>query len=114
MLLINYTGNSDLIILDKKGQTNDITGKVVRVPDAKYINYISLCNIHATDSVTVMLSISGIINGVSETYKIIKDVKIPHGSTLVLEGKECSFDNSLYALKLKGSAGDSAIDVIIK
>ena len=75
------------------------------------IKSISLANIHATDPVSVNMYLK---NAAGTDYYIIKNVVIPFATTLVLDEDEVDYDTSVYNLYVKLSAGDSAVDVIIK
>ena len=71
---------------------------------------MSLANIHASDSVTVAVFLAN----PTDNYYIIKNVVVPFATTLVLDEDEVDYDTSVYNLYVKLSAGDSAVDVIIK
>lgn len=108
--------------------------------DEKFVMYTSmmLCNIHASDSVSVDLYITRTIDGdeppndkddtrtfVGQNgnwdplpttrfdYHILKNMVIPKGATLNLDNNDLFFDNTLYDLYIKLSASDSAVDVIL-
>tara|TARA_Y100000310_G_scaffold299243_1_gene333901 strand:- start:267 stop:869 length:603 start_codon:yes stop_codon:yes gene_type:complete len=74
------------------------------------IKSMSLANIHASDSVSVAVFLAN----PTDNYYIIKNVVIPFATTLVLDEDEVDYDTSAYNLYVKLSAGDSAVDVIIK
>jgi hypothetical protein len=89
-----------------------------------------LCNVHATDSVTINLYLyrtemtdsrskkgdNGDWNDLESTeysYYILNNVAIPNGVTLLLDSSYFKFDRSEYDLYIKLSAGDSAVDIIL-
>jgi len=96
------------------------------------LDNISLCNVHATDVVSIdlyycyiiyqpqlstdwnttpIVAVDGAgVEGIFEYY-IIKNVTIPKGATLNLDN--LSFNNVLYGLKIKLNNSTSAVDVII-
>jgi len=91
---------------------------------------MTLCNVHATDSVTVDLYLyrtemtdsrskkgeGGDWNDLENTeysYYILNNVAIPNGVTLLLDNSYFKFDRSEYDLYIKLSAGDSAVDIIL-
>ena len=74
------------------------------------IKSMSLANIHASDSVSVAVFLAN----PTDNYYIIKNVVIPFATTLILDEDEVDYDTSVYNLYVKLSAGDSAVDVIIK
>ena len=74
------------------------------------IKSVSLANIHASDSVSVAVFLAN----PTDNYYIIKNVVIPFGVTLLLDEDEMDYDTATYNLYVKLSAGDSAVDVIIK
>jgi|TARA_R110002096_G_scaffold99406_1_gene220235 hypothetical protein len=122
----NIIGSTAVTLIDSYTDGND----------SQEIASISLCNVHATDSVDVDLYYSYTIYShqrdtdwnttpaieVTEdddgsttesifNYYIIKNVTIPKAVTLNLDN--LSFNNNLYLLVIKLSAADSAVDVII-
>jgi|TARA_R100001510_G_scaffold55914_1_gene60545 hypothetical protein len=75
------------------------------------LNSMTLANVHSADAtVQVYLKDS---SAVAVDYYIIKDVVIPVGATLKLEGDELDFDMSLYNLYVK-LGGSTPVDVIIR
>ena len=50
----------------------------------------------------------------TDNYYIIKNVVIPFAATLVLDEELVNYNTNVYNLYIKLSAGDSAVDVIIK
>ncbi len=74
------------------------------------IKSMSLANIHATDDVSVQVFLAN----PTDNYYIIKNVVIPFAATLMLDKDEMDYNTSVYNLYVKLSAGDSAVDVIIK
>jgi hypothetical protein len=76
----------------------------------KPIKSMSLANIHASDSVSVAVFLAN----PTDNYYILKNVVIPFGVTLILDENDIDYDTSVYNLYVKLSAGDSAVDVIVK
>ena len=75
------------------------------------LNSMTLANVHSADAtVQVYLKDS---SAVAVDYYIIKDVVIPVGATLKLEGDELDFDMSLYNLYVK-LGGSTPVDVIVR
>lgn len=91
---------------------------------------MSLCNTHATDSVTIDLYLyktertdsrskrgeGGDWNDLESTeysYYILNNVVIPNGVTLLLDSSYFKFDRNEYDLYIKLNAGDSAVDIIL-
>mgnify|MGYP003651493011 FL=1 len=74
------------------------------------VGSLHLSNIHSTDAVSVDLYLSD----ADGTYYIFKNVSMPTGSSLFLEGKEISFGRDFHSLYIKLSASDSAVDVLIR
>jgi hypothetical protein len=129
-LYIPYKGNKGRPETDLDMDTYDaIKRKPIK------ITAISLCNIHASDSVNVDLyayhtqinqsndpSIgqvdeSNSLDVVADTYStyyFLKNVTIPNGVTLHLDENDVCYDNAYYDLYIKLNASDSAVDVIIK
>ena len=122
----NITGSTEVILIDS--YTNGST--------SQKLDNVSLCNVHAADSVNVDLYYCYIIyetqlstdwnavppiestenddGSITESifiYYVIKNVTIPKGTTLNLD--TLSFDNTLYQLKIKLNNADSAVDVVI-
>ena len=94
---------------------------------------LSLCNVHATDSVSINLYLyrtrisldqsrsyvgqDGNWDALETTvaiYYILKNVTIPFGVTLVLGEEVLDYDNEKYELYIKLSASDSAVDITLK
>tara|TARA_R110000824_G_scaffold293368_1_gene481697 strand:+ start:52 stop:399 length:348 start_codon:yes stop_codon:yes gene_type:complete len=109
----NITGNSAQTLVAAQRVENTTTGKIDKTFNANSISSISLCNIHATDSVAVDLWLLDIATG-ALTYKILNDLSIPVDATLVLDNSEASFDNINYKMQIQLSAASSAVDIIIK
>jgi hypothetical protein len=98
----------------------------------KTIKCINLCNVHASDSVLVDLYLykkpssnyspsyddHADVNNETITnlsYYMLKNTKIPYGSTLQLEASDFLIDKNItQTLYIKLNASDSAVDVIIK
>ncbi len=74
------------------------------------IKSMSLANIHASDSVSVDVFLAN----PTDNYYIVKNTAIPFATTLMLDEDEMDYDTGTYNLYVKLSAGDSAVDVIIK
>ena len=75
------------------------------------LNSMTLANVHSADAtVQVYLRDS---SAVAIDYYIIKDVVIPVGATLRLEGDEFDFDTTRYNLYVK-LGGSTPVDVIIR
>ena len=112
----------------------NITGNSAVQTGSIHITSLSLTNVHATDAVAVDLylnnlsaaatSTQGLPRGTdwtptsdyvsSKIYYILKSLTIPFGVTLVLEEEDVKFDPIKYALMIKLSAADSAVDIIIR
>ena len=112
----NITGNTAEILLNKY--------KLSRPPLKK----ISICNIHSSNSVLVDLYLYNTnesdvpdanndwtVITTTNTYYIIKYVKILKGSTLILEEDDLLIDSKSieYDLYVKLDQSDSAVDIII-
>jgi hypothetical protein len=116
----NVTNNSAVVLIERLFTYNALTGKNDREFDATHVNSISLCNKHATDSVTIDLWIRKYTDdgagGETETnFYILNNVLVPNGATLVLDKSDSiSFNNKDRKLYIQLSASDSAVDVIIK
>tara|TARA_R100000008_G_scaffold76798_1_gene56859 strand:+ start:19 stop:369 length:351 start_codon:yes stop_codon:yes gene_type:complete len=108
------TGNSAQILVARQKVANTTTKGFTRTFSGKTIVGMSLCNIHATDSVDVDLFIYDAAN-TTEIARILHNKTIEAGTTLFLEGHEVSFNNGKdYDLRIQLSAADSAVDVIIR
>jgi len=117
---LNTTNNSAVVLIDRKSVLDTTTNRRNITFSADKVVNISLCNKHATDSVTVDLWIRKYtdngVGGETETnFYILNNVLIPNGATLVL-GREngINFNNTDRKLYIQLSASDSAVDVIIK
>jgi len=73
--------------------------------------YISLANIHSTDAADVDLYLT---DNDSISYYIFKNVNIPSGASLVVDGLDLDFDKELYSLYIKLASGSSTVDVITR
>jgi hypothetical protein len=80
---------------------------------------ITLANVHASASADVDLFIYDVAN--NKSFHILKNVGIPHGTTLVLGSEDgISFNNSArgFSMRIQVDAGDGStavpVDVIIK
>jgi len=71
------------------------------------INSITIANIHSGDA-TVDLFLAN----ATDNYYIFKNLVLPTGTTLKMEGDEVSFDNKIFNLYIK-LAGSTPVDVII-
>ena len=113
----NLTGSTATVITNTYDDNNDYD-----------IYSMTLCNIHATDVVSVDLYLSklnlnthfagknGNWDEVADTYttiSILKNVEIDSGNTLVLESREIEFDSTQFDLYIKLNNSDSAVDIII-
>jgi hypothetical protein len=117
---LNTTNNSAVVLIDRKSVLDTATNRRNITFSAERVVNISLCNKHATDSVTVDLWIrkytDNNVGGETETnFYILNNVLIPNGASLVL-GRESgiNFNNTDRKLYIQLSASDSAVDVIIK
>tara|TARA_R110000744_G_scaffold207271_1_gene325929 strand:+ start:505 stop:948 length:444 start_codon:yes stop_codon:yes gene_type:complete len=140
---LNITNTVEIAIWNKLVSPNTIIGKSAdyEIEETVYESYplkiksLSLCNVHASDSVSVDLysriTIVNQSNDVSEgehnpdntldviddtsiSYYLLKNVVIPKGVTLKLTEEDVCHDSTYYDLYLKLSASDSAVDVVIK
>ena len=112
----------------------NITGSsanLISSPDHIKYDYTSMniCNVHATDSVSIDLYLyrtyGDAIGGyekdtetkTQETYYLINSLTIPNTVTLQLKDSDLLIDYEtilpLYDLRIKLSASDSAVDIII-
>lgn len=74
----------------------------------KKLKSMTLCNIHSSEArATVFISNS------TDNWYIIKDVVIPIGATLVLEGDELDYDGDIFNLYVK-LQGATPVDIIIR
>jgi hypothetical protein len=114
-----------------KNITGSTTQELVEYSDLKEspIKVINICNTHASDSVGVDLYLykrntnSPIVEQYAaeetampdETYYIIKNLTIPYGVTLQLEGGDLpiNYKDIVYSLYIKLTASDSSVDIII-
>jgi len=88
--------------------TNATQVKMISIGDnVNIIKSMTIANIHSGDA-TVMLFLSN----ATDNYYIFKNLVIPTGQTLKMEGNEVSFDNRVYNLYIK-LAGSTPVDVII-
>ena len=71
------------------------------------INSMTIANIHSGDA-TVDLFLAN----ATDNYYIFKNLVIPSGQTLKMDGDEVSFDNKIFNLYIK-LAGTTPVDVII-
>ena len=73
------------------------------------LSSMTLANVHSAD-VTAQVYLQ---NATPTIYYIIKDVVIPVGATLKLEGDEFDFDTTIYNLYVK-LGGSTPVHVIIR
>jgi len=71
------------------------------------INSITIANIHSADAVVDLF-----LANATDNYYIFKNLVIPTGVTLKMDGDEVSFDNKIFNLFIK-LAGSTPVDVII-
>jgi len=101
------------------------------IENSKYkLSTMTLCNTHATDSVSVNLYLNKIegtdarssvgdsgdwnpLETTNTSYYILNNIVMPNGSTLLLDSSYLKFDRSMYKLYIKLSASDSAVDIIL-
>ena len=109
--------NSDvsLVLLDAisytpLGNAKSVAIELIDSDSILPVNYISMSNIHSTDSANVDLYLSDSDN----SYYIFKSIAIPVGISLVLKDEEIGFDRTFYSLYIKLGASGSTVDVIIK
>ena len=74
------------------------------------VGSLSMSNIHSTDAALVDLYLSD----TDGTYYIFKNLDMPAGSSLFLDGEEISFGRDFFSLYIKLNASDSAVDVLIR
>jgi len=88
--------------------TNATQVKMISIGDnINIIKSMTISNIHSSDA-TVDLFLAN----PTDNYYIFKNLVIPTGQTLKMEGNEVSFDNRVYNLYIK-LAGSTPVDVII-
>ena len=71
------------------------------------INSITIANIHSGDAAVDLF-----LANATDNYYIFKNLVLPRGTTLKMEGDEVSFDNKIFNLYIK-LAGSTPVDVII-
>ena len=82
--------------------------KMISIGDnINIIKSMTIANIHSSDA-----SVSLFLANATDNYYIFKDLTIPTGQTLKMEGNEVSFDNRIYNLYIK-LADTTPVDVII-
>ena len=142
-IYLNITNSTEVLIYDKlPDSTTEITSEYegastayIKSNSSYSIQSLALCNIHASDSVTIDLyarftqinqsndvekgqynedNTLDVIDDTVIDYYLLKNVVIPKGVTLKLTEEEMCYDNRYYDLYLKLSAADSAVDVAIK
>jgi len=73
------------------------------------LNSMTLANVHSADA-TVQVYLT---NSSGVLYYIIKDVVIPVGASLKIDGDELDFDSNVFNLYVK-LGGSTPVDVIIR
>ena len=73
-------------------------------------SYIAMANIHNEDTAIVSLFLAN----PTDNYYIFKNLSIPAGQTLILDGAEIKYDNRVFNLYIKLGAAGSVVDVILK
>lgn len=114
----NITGNTAVLLNEGHAYSSQVpTG-------------MSICNIHATDSVVIDLYISttyksdnrktvgeggnwNALEFTTDTYYILKGVTIPLGVTLTLPKEQFEWSPTEYKLYIKLNNSDSAADIIV-
>jgi len=71
------------------------------------INSITIANIHSGDA-----TIDLFLANSTDNYYIFKNLVLPTGQTLKMDGDEVSFDNKIFNMYIK-LAGSTPVDVII-
>ena len=71
---------------------------------------MSLANIHASDSVSVMVFLAN----PTDNYYIFKNLSIPAKTSITLDSDDLQYDFDRFNLYIKLGASDSTVDVIIK
>ena len=88
--------------------TNSTQVKMISIGDGiNIIKSMTIANIHSGDA-TVDLFLAN----PTDNYYIFKNLVIPTGQTLKMDGDEVSFDNKIFNLYIK-LAGSTPVDVII-
>ena len=95
-------------------KTNKISGStavlLIDSTSTTSVGSLNLSNIHSTDAALVDLYLSD----TDGTYYIFKNLDIPAGASLFLEGDEISFGRDFYSLYIKLGAAGSTVDVLIR
>jgi hypothetical protein len=73
------------------------------------LSSMTLANVHSADA-TVQVYL---LNAAGALNYIIKDVVIPVGATLKIEGDELDFDSNIFNLYVK-LGGSTPVDVIVR
>ena len=92
----NISGATAVLLIDSTDTTN--------------ATQINLANVHTDTAAVVDLYLT---EGTS-TYYIFKNVNIPVGSTMVINGLELDFDREEYSLYVKLGHGSQTVDVITR
>jgi hypothetical protein len=95
--------------------SGELTQELLEAGDQVNVRSISLVNLHASTTCTVDLYIKKQLTGI---FYIIKSLQLPVGVTLVLEGDDVKFSNtvaqfSLYIKLTQGASETPVVDVII-
>ena len=95
--------------------SGELTQKLLGAGDGVKVTSISLVNVHASTACTIDLYVEKKLTG---RFYIMKSLKLPVGSTLVLEGSDVKFSNkagefSLYIKLTQGASETPTVDVII-
>tara|TARA_R110002167_G_scaffold343032_1_gene551911 strand:+ start:532 stop:987 length:456 start_codon:yes stop_codon:yes gene_type:complete len=133
LLLLNHSDHANTNTFESRSLSSEKFGDTN--------TYMSLANVHDTDSVDLDLYLTASDKGffidsqqgrgsenlsleeypnmheevvsTNYTYYILKNVTIPIKTTLILNKEDLLFDNTVYQLKIQLSAADSAVDVVI-
>ena len=73
-------------------------------------SYIAMANIHDDTAAAVDLFLAN----PTDNYYIFKNLSLPAGQTLILDGAEIQYDNRVFNLYIKLGAAGSVVDVILK
>ena len=100
----------------KHNITTVLTRTLLAAGDKVRVSNITLANVHASANAEVDL----FLNKGDDNFYILKNVEIPHGTTLILGPEDnISFNNSLngFSLRIQVDNGDGStavpVDVII-
>jgi len=95
--------------------SGELTQELLAVGDNVEVNVVSLANTNASITCTVDLYIEKKTQG---KFYIIKNLQLPVGATLVLEGNDVKLNNKaggfgLFIKLTKGASETPTVDVII-